>query len=482
MIIKSILEKQKGIDTVVCFTKYDTAPRFTCETLQKRYDENFGTCSNSLKPGEIKVDRLLVGDSVKNIVVVGFDCKKKDVFDFFKKVTYKIGLKLNQLNSKKILIDGLTDLIFIEDKNEIVRQFSIALPLTEYKFDKYITKKEHDKKEKEIYIFGDYQEAINEGINIAEGIIISRDLTNEPANVLTPEELASRVQDMGNKYGFEVEVLSKDKCEEMGMGAFIAVARASEHEPKLIIMRYKGNPDDEKTRGIIGKGLCYDSGGLYLKPGKSMETMSGDMAGAGSVIGAMCSLASNRAKVNVTTVVAACENSVDGKSYRNGDILTTMSGKTVLIGSTDAEGRLTLADAITYMIRNENVCDILELSTLTGSTAMFLGGVCSGIYTTNDESYENLSKVSETSCEKYYRFPVFDEYKDYIKVDTADLYNTSKSGASGITAGVFLNEFAENMPYIHMDIAGVSRSSAKKDGLASGATGYGVRTIYEYLK
>jgi len=287
-------------------------------------------------------------------------------------------------------------------------------------------------------------------------------------------------------------VIIEDAREKLGMKAFLTVSRGSAYEPKLIVMRYhrksdfsdesclSDNPDS--TLGIIGKGLCYDSGGLYLKPGASMEHSKADMAGGAAVIGAMCALAANQVPVNVTAVVAACENMLDGKGYRNGDIVHTMAGKSVFVGSTDAEGRLTLADAITYMVRHENVDSIIELSTLTGSCANFFGDVCCGVLTTDDKLYSKLSNCSDISGEKYWRIPHFDEYREFIKAENADLHNTSTGGAGGICAGLFLDEFKEDTPFIHLDVAGMTFTNKKRDGYPKGGTGYGVKTVYHYVK
>jgi leucyl aminopeptidase len=266
------------------------------------------------------------------------------------------------------------------------------------------------------------------------------------------------------------------------MKAFLTVARGSDCEPQLIVMRYHGDKNSDSSMGIIGKGLCYDSGGLFLKPGASMEHSKADMAGGAAVIGAMCTIAANNLPVNVTAVVAACENMLDGNGYRNGDIVHTMAGKSVFVGSTDAEGRLTLADAITYMVRHENVDSIIELSTLTGSCANFFGDVCCGVLTTDDLLYAKLLSVSEISGEKYWRIPHFDEFREFIKSDIADLHNTSTGGAGGICAGLFLDEFKEDKPLIHLDVAGMTFTKKKRDGYPKGGTGYGVKTIYEYIK
>ena len=472
MIIKMTKSCPHNVDTIVTFTKFDTAPKFTCPTLQKIYDEYYGNDDTSLKAGEIKYRRIKIGEEFRNLLIVGFDCHREDAFAFFRKTVLKLGSKLKEINSKAAFIDKLTELVFTDDKEEIVKQFAMTMPMSEYTFDKYILDKK-DKQEKEIYIYGDYVEALEEANNIAEGIKISKDLVNEPANVLTPAELAERTVHLGTKYGFDVKVYSKEECEELGMSAFLAVASASVNEPKFIVMKYKGL-DSDSYEGIIGKGLCYDSGGLFLKPGRSMVEEKSDMAGAASVIGAMCAMAANKVKKNIVAVVAACENMVDGKGYRNGDILSTMNGKSVFIGSTDAEGRLTMADALTYLVRKENVDSIVEFSTLTGSCANFFGDVCAAVLTTDDDMYEKMVSKSTLTGEKYWRMPVFDEYKEMIKSDIADLKNKSVS-AAGICAGLFLDQFKEDKKFMHVDIAGVAFTNAK------GGSGFGVKSIYYYF-
>ncbi len=472
----------QNLDTVVCFVRPDYEPKFNNAAVQTAFEYAFAGDDNKLEKDKFKVVRMKLDGGYVNVVLVGFDCGMENAFDGFRKTVLKIGTKLNELKSKVVYFDNATNLVFTENKEEIVRQISSNLPLCDYTFDIHKEKKT-ELTEKEIVIFGDdsYTTALNEGANIAEGVCIARDLVNEPANILTPRELANRTVELGKKYGFDVKLYSKEECAELGMHAFLDVAKASVNEPVLIVMHYNGG-GDEVAKGIIGKGLCYDSGGLFIKPGESMKTMNGDMAGAGAVIGAMCAIAANKLKRNVTTVVAACENLIDGNGYRNGDILTSMSGKTIYIASTDAEGRLTLADAITYMIRKEKVDSIVELSTLTGACANFFGKVCSAVLTENDEMFNKIYEKSYISGEKYWRMPTYSEYKENIKSDVADLYNSSNNGAGGIAAGMFLNEFRENTPFMHIDIAGVTYTNAKSDGQIKGATGYGVSTVYYYIK
>ena len=477
-------------DTVISFFQYNSSVTFTCPEITLAYENAFGGDILNTKSGDIHTLRMRYSNHFINLILIGLDFSDSDhLLENFRKATLKLGTRLNELNSGVVFIDNFESLNYIDNK-ELARQFASALPLCDYTFDKYKAKKaDYTKKSIFVHVSEEssaLEDAFSEGANIAKGICIARDLTNEPSDILTPEELANRAVSFGNEYGFEVEVFDKEACEKMGMTAFLTVSRGCAYEPKLIVMRYHGDKDSynagNASMGVIGKGLCYDSGGLFLKSGASMEHSKADMAGGAAVIGAMCALAMNKVKKNVTAVVAACENMLDGNGYRNGDIVHTMAGKSVFVGSTDAEGRLTLADAITYMIQHENVDNIIELSTLTGSCANFFSDVCCGVLTTDDKLFEKLSANSDICGEKYWRIPHFDEYREFIKSDVADLHNTSTSGAGGICAGLFLDEFKEDKPFVHLDIAGMTFTSKKRDGYPKGGTGYGVKTVYNYIK
>jgi len=369
MTFKTVTSYPKNIDTIIHFFQYNKEPLFLNSDVQSAYESSFGGDSVEYKSGDIKVLRMKLSDTFVNIILIALDLESSEKgLDAFRKTILKLGTKLNELSAKNIYIDNLKMLDFAENK-EAARQFASTLPLCDYAFDKYKEKKA-DYTEKTISIYvnnieANWDSAFEEGSNIAKAICIARDLTNEPSDILTPSELADKTISYGKEYGFEVEVFDKEACEKLGMKAFLTVARGSAYEPKFIVMRYYGAPDmadSDKplSMGVIGKGLCYDSGGLFLKPGASMEHSKADMAGGASVIGAMCAIAANKIKKNVIAVVAACENMLDGNGYRNGDIVHTMAGKSVFVGSTDAEGRLTLADAITYMVRHENVDNIID--------------------------------------------------------------------------------------------------------------------------
>lgn len=483
MTFKTVTSCPNDVDTIVCLMQYDDAPFFSDSFIQETFDTFFGEDPQNFSAGDIKNFRMKLHDKYITLLLLCYDFTSENECNDFRKITLNLGTKLNELDAEKIYVDGL---MAFTKKEEILLQFSSTLPLCDYSFDKYKQKKA-DLTEKTIFVCcsnesSSFAHSLSEGANIASGICIARDLTNEPSDVLTPTELAARTFAYGLNYGFDVDIFDKDACEKLGMKAFLTVARGSAYEPKLIVMRYRGDDSTDISKGVIGKGLCYDSGGLYLKPGASMEHSKADMAGGAAVIGAMCALAMNKVKKNVVAVVAACENMLDGNGYRNGDIVHTMAGKSVFVGSTDAEGRLTLADAITYMVRHENVDSIIELSTLTGSCANFFGDVCCGVLTTEDALYTKLISISDICGEKYWRIPHFDEFREFIKSDIADLHNTSTGGAGGICAGLFLDEFKEDTPFIHLDVAGMTFSKKKRAGYPKGGTGYGVKTVYHYIK
>ena len=286
MNFKMVTSCPQNVDTIIRYTKYDAVPTFSDPEIQAAFDAALGGDDLGLEPGTVKTYRMKLGDHFVNLILVGFNCRLYEkALPIFRKATLKVGMKLNELKSKVVFVDSFSGLFFI-DKQEIARQFASTLPLCDYAFDKYMIKKA-DITEKEIHVHAveDIAAALEEGANIAKGICIARDLVNEPAEVLTPAEMAARVTAFGKEYGFEVEVFDKEACAEFGMNAFLAVGRASVNEPKLIVMRYNGG--EGVAKGVIGKGLCYDSGGLFLKPGANMHAMKGDMAGSAAVIGAM---------------------------------------------------------------------------------------------------------------------------------------------------------------------------------------------------
>lgn len=365
-----------------------------------------------------------------------------------------------------------------------------SLRLALYTFDKYKTDQDKKLYTPNVYILdapADKLDKMNMRLeeinNLVDGVIEARNLVNEPANVIYPETLANRVLELGQEAGFEVEVFDENQIQEMGMKAFYEVGKGSARVPRLIIMRYMNNPESEEIFGLVGKGLTFDTGGYSLKPTASMDTMKSDMGGAASVIGTMYALAKNNVKANVVAVIAACENAISGDSYKPGDIIGSMAGKTIEILNTDAEGRLTLADAVTYIIEKEKVSKVVDVATLTGAALVALGTTTTAVVSNNDEFYNELIAEADKTGEKFWRLPAFDEYKKLIKSDIADLKNIGGRNAGTITAGLFIGEFVQDKPWLHLDIAGTAWSDSSLNEYAGkGGTGVPVYTLYSLIE
>lgn len=361
-----------------------------------------------------------------------------------------------------------------------------GVKLASYKFDKY--KKNKVSYNPDVTILDapkekveKMKEKISEVSNVVDGIILARDLVNEPANILYPETLAERAVEAGKESGFEVEVFNEKQIEELGMKAFLEVAKGSVHKPRLIVMRYMGNANSDERVGLVGKGLTFDTGGYSLKPSTSMDTMKSDMGGAAAVIGTMQALAKNKVEKNVVAVVAACENAISGGSYKPGDIIGSMAGKTIEVLNTDAEGRLTLVDAITYIIEKEKVDKVVDVATLTGAVLVALGSEITGVLSNDDAFYEDLLVAAKRTGEKFWRLPNDKCFKKLYRGDFADLKNTGGRYGGTITAGMFIEEFVQDKPWLHLDIAGTSWTDAGNDTTPKGGTGAPVATLYELI-
>ncbi len=316
---------------------------------------------------------------------------------------------------------------------------------------------------------------------VAQAVNYARDLVNEPPNILTPVELARRASEMAQALGLEVEVWDEQQIKEAGMGAYYGVAQGSANPPRFIQLTYKPQTASRRTIALVGKGLTFDTGGYSLKPSESQITMKGDMAGAAAVLGAMQAIARLQPPVEVRAYIAAAENMISGAAYRVSDVLTSLSGKTIEVLNTDAEGRLTLADAITYADR-QGADAIVELSTLTGACVVALGEKVAGLFTNEPRWGREVQEAAERAGEKVWPLPLEEEYLEALKSNTADLKNThGRSRAAGaITAALFLAEFTDK-PLVHLDIAGPAYSEKNHDLGPAGGTGFGVRTLVELL-
>jgi leucyl aminopeptidase len=323
----------------------------------------------------------------------------------------------------------------------------------------------------------DLSAAVERGRILAEAQNFSRELVNAPANLLTPLHLASRAQEMASAFGLPCEVLDEARMRELGMGSLLGVSQGSDNPPAMIVIRYEPEhlaSDDHLA--LVGKGVTFDTGGVSIKPSEGMEKMKYDMGGGAAVIGAMRAIAQLRPPIRVTAFVPAVENMVSGRSQRPGDIVTSLSGKTIEVLNTDAEGRLILADAITYAIR-QGCTHLVDAATLTGAIVVALGHYYIGAFSNDDELYGKLSAAGRAAGDRMWRMPVDDDYKEYLKSAFADIPNIGGRWGGSITAAKFLEEFVDGKPWVHLDIAGTAWLDEAKPHLAKGPTGLPARTF-----
>jgi len=324
--------------------------------------------------------------------------------------------------------------------------------------------------------------AFAEGVIIGESQNFTRVLVNEPGNKLTPTILGQRAAEMAAEVGLPCEVFSTSKLHELKMGAFWSVSQGSEEPPALIVLCYEPDGvEDGPVLGLVGKGITFDTGGISIKPSDKMELMKYDMAGGAAMLGAMRAIALLKPRVRVIGIVCAAENMPDGKAQKPGDVQTAMSGKTIEIINTDAEGRLVLADGLTYA-KQLGATHLIDAATLTGAVVVALGTVNAGAFSNDDATYAKFDAALATSGEKFWRLPLGAEYAEQIKSDIGDIKNTGGRHGGAITAAEFLKVFAEDTPWIHLDIAGLAWIEDSKPYIAKGPSGVGVRSILEWVR
>lgn len=329
--------------------------------------------------------------------------------------------------------------------------------------------------------FSGQEAAITRANQIVSGVNLARQLVAAPANAVTPITLAETAQAIAKDYGLQVEILEKEDCEKLGMGAFLGVAQASELPPKFIHLTYKPEGTPKKKLAIIGKGVTFDSGGLNIKgAGSGIETMKIDMGGAAATLGAAKAIAQIKPDVEVHFISAVAENMISGRAMHPGDILTASNGKTIEVNNTDAEGRLTLADALVYADKL-GLDAIVDLATLTGANVIALGEDIAGLYTPDDAVASQLEKAAQTSGEKIWRMPMEEKYFEGLKSGIADMKNTGPRPGGSITAALFLKQFVKETPWAHLDIAGPVWTDKENGYNGAGATGYGVRTLVNWV-
>jgi leucyl aminopeptidase len=331
---------------------------------------------------------------------------------------------------------------------------------------------------------GSAASALHRGRVRAEGTCFARDLAATPANRLTPAELARVAEQVARDGDLRCSVLESEECERLGMGAFLAVARGSAEPPKFIVLEYDGGGKDAPRLGLVGKAITFDAGGISLKPGAGMHDMKYDMAGGGAVLGAMRCLRALAVPVSVVAAIPATENLPGGRATRPGDVVRSISGKTVEILNTDAEGRLILADALGWMVQNHHPDAVVDLATLTGAVIIALGHYGAAVLSNHDGLAARIETAARSSGERTWRLPIWDEYPDHLKGEVADLKNIADANAGGgtIAGGAFLREFVNDTPWAHVDIAGTAWWEKDRPHLPKGPSGYGVRLLLDLVE
>ncbi|MBU2536675.1 MAG: leucyl aminopeptidase [Chloroflexi bacterium] len=352
-----------------------------------------------------------------------------------------------------------------------------------YTFRRHMTKEEDKPDEiKQLSIVGterlksQLEEGANKGRIISEATNLARDMVNEPANYMTPTTMAEMAAKLAENHGLEITLIDPEQMKELGMGGLLGVSRGSRQPPKFIVLNYKGGTAKEPDIALVGKGITFDSGGISIKPSEKLEEMKGDMAGGAAVMAAIAAIARLKPEVNVMAIIPATENLPDGNAFKPGDVLTAMDGKTIEIISTDAEGRLILADALSYA-KKHGARKMVDAATLTGACRIALGDVCTGAFGNNQEFMDSVLAAGREAGELVWQMPMYDEYKEQNKSDVADIKNVGGRLGGAITAAKFLAEFVDDTPWVHLDIAGTSLSDKEHGYQTKGATGVPVRTL-----
>jgi leucyl aminopeptidase len=374
------------------------------------------------------------------------------------------------------------------NEQEAALHLATGIKLKSYRFDKYKTKQTQKDKaslEQVTIAVNETREVISAfevQEKVLEGTYLTRDLVNEPGNVLEPESYAKIIEEKLTPLGVKVQVLGEKELSKLGCGALLGVGQGSVKESKMVVMEWSGGKKKDQPIAFIGKGVTFDTGGISIKPSGGMEEMKMDMGGSGAVVGLMQALASRKAKSNVIGVVGLVENMPDGNAQRPGDVVTSLSGQTVEVLNTDAEGRLVLADCLWYCQDKYKPQFMINLATLTGAIMVSLGETTGGLFSNNDKLSERILEASEATGEKMWRMPMGPEYDKLLDSDIADMQNISSSRWGGsITAAQFLQRFVNDVPWAHLDIAGVATASKPFDICPKGATGFGVRLLNEMV-
>lgn len=445
--------------------------------------------------GKYKEFTILHTDELKaeRVLIMGMGKRKDFNLERLRAVMAISARNVRRINlSEMAIAEGFNDLgVGYEDSASAIIE-GIVLGL--YRFKKHVSDHKDDSKAiQKLTIAVQNEEVKSEiekgtykGFTLSNSTNFVRDLVNEPANHMTPRIFADAAKKLAEENGIKVTILDKAKIQEIGMHALLAVNSGSLEEPRFVLLEYNGGPEGGKTLGLVGKGVTFDSGGYSLKPSDAMLGMHTDMAGAAAVLGAIESIAKQKLPINVVGAIPLTENLVNSSAYKVGDVIGSLEGKTIEVLNTDAEGRLILADALTYIRRVRKIDYLVDIATLTGAIIIALGHFCSGAMTNNQELFEVARAAGDKTGERIWQLPLFDEYKSQIRSSVADLENIGGRAAGSVTAAIFLKEFVGDVPWIHLDIAGTATMDesimtyAKNPFLPKkGGTGVGTRLLYQ---
>ena len=431
--------------------------------------------------GSSAVTRVGAGSSIRKLILVGLGKSDTLTLDSLRRAAAAIARTAKQQKSKTL---GISLPVFNNDPAATAQAITEGIVLALHQDNRF--KSEPDDKgtkleQVDLLGLGGQDAAITKAQAICTGVILARELVAAPANVVTPVSMAQTAEEIASQYGLALEILEREECEKLGMGAFLGVAQASDMPPKFIHLTYKPEGTPKRKLAIVGKGLTFDSGGLNIKgAGSGIETMKMDMGGAAATLGAAKAIGQLKPDVEVHFVSAVTENMISGQAMHPGDILTASNGKTIEVNNTDAEGRLTLADALVFT-EKLGVDAIVDLATLTGACIIALGNDIGGLWATDEGVANELKAASVAAGEKFWQMPMEEKYFEGLKSPIADMKNTGPRPGGSITAALFLKQFVKETPWAHLDIAGPVWTD-KEDGCnPSGATGFPVRTLVNWV-
>jgi leucyl aminopeptidase len=436
------------------------------------------------KPGSVTHVHVADGLGAARVVIAGLGPRKAVNPEHVRRAAASGLRRARDLGARTVALETFGDRLPPRQRAHAAVEGAI---LGTYVFDRYKKEKSDKAVETLKVVAGDGRVAreIGEGARrgdvFARSTWLARDLINAPANDVTPSHIAEVARQIAREAKLKVKVLEREDCAKLGMGAFLAVAQGSEEPPKFVHLTYTPSGRPTRRVAIIGKGITFDSGGLDLKSAEGMLRMKNDMSGAAAVLGIMKALPALGARAEVHGFIAATENMPSGRAFRPGDILRAMNGTTIEIGNTDAEGRLTLADALCYAAKHVEPQEMIDMATLTGACVVALGPLCSGLMASDQKLADRLLAAATTAGERVWQLPLIDEYREQFKSEVADLNNTGGRHGGAITAGLFLKEFAGSIPWAHLDIAGPAFVDKDSPLGPKGATGVAVRTLLTYL-